>query len=87
MPPNHHEGGHRSVHVITNPRIDVDGDQATAWSRFVVINTAEDGSPQVWRVGHYRDRLVRENGSWKFLQRIVYGDIPANDPLANGGEG
>lgn len=87
LSPNHSESGHLSVHVVTNPRIDVDGDRASAWSKFTVIETAEDGSPRVRRVGHYRDRLVREEDGWKFLQRVVYGDIPANDPLTADGEG
>jgi len=26
--------------------------------------------------------LVREHGRWKFLKRVVYGDIPADDPLS-----
>ena len=81
LSPNHSESGHLSVHVVTNPRINIEGDRAAAWSKFTVFEKAENGTPRVRRVGHYRDQLVREGDAWKFLQRIVYGDIPENDPL------
>lgn len=80
------DGGHASVHVMTNAIIDVDGDSATALSKFTVLERGEDGAPRVRRVGHYRDKLVREDGVWKFQQRIVYGDIPSNNPMADEGE-
>jgi hypothetical protein len=32
--------------------------------------------------GRYVDKLVRENGEWKFLRRVLYRDLPA-DPEGN----
>lgn len=73
------------VHVFSNMDITIDGDRATAVSKWQYISASPDNKPVVALVGHYRDKLVRENGRWKFLERIAYGDVPFNDPLAPGG--
>ena len=60
----------RSVHVISNPIIDVDGDTATAESDFVVINRDGDGRAYISLVGRYRDRLQRQpDGRWLIAKR------------------
>lgn len=64
-------------HVLSNIVIEINGDTATARSRWALLSPSkEDGSPRVAQSGFYTDKLVREKGEWKFLQRIVTPGIP-----------
>jgi uncharacterized protein (TIGR02246 family) len=69
-----------NFHVFTNISIKVDGDMATALTKWMFIVTTEDNKPQPYYLGHYDDTFVREDGQWKFLKRVAYGDIPAAPP-------
>jgi hypothetical protein len=51
----------------------------TKWVFWIQNNSRQ---PQPFYLGHYDDTLIRENGHWKFLKRVVYGDIPLDDPLS-----
>jgi hypothetical protein len=64
-----------SLHVLSNVKIDVTGDTATATSRWTLLLRGEEG-PKPAQAGRYGDKLVRESGEWKFKQRIIYRDIP-----------
>jgi hypothetical protein len=77
--------GLSNVHLLGNEIIDVTGDTATALSKWVFVMTAESGGPDFVFVGRYEDTLIRENGEWKFQQRVVHGDIskPVNLPGLN----
>lgn len=57
-------------HILTNAIIDLDGDHATAISKWTFVQLV-GGKPQVGAVGHYDDQLVRENGHWRFLRRAA----------------
>jgi len=70
--------GCRNFHVMTNMMIEVDGDRATAWSRFSFIEPGADGSRNFSGSGVYDDELVRRNGRWMFLRRKLTGDAPRN---------
>jgi 3-phenylpropionate/cinnamic acid dioxygenase small subunit len=72
----------RGVHVFSNIDITLEGDRAAAVTRWQFLIPGPDGRPVIMMVGHYDDKLVREDGTWKFLERIAYGDVPFNDPLA-----
>ncbi len=61
-----------SNHVMTSMDIDVHGDTATAWSRWLWVVKGADGKPRTERGGHYEDVLVRENGQWKFKSRQAF---------------
>jgi uncharacterized protein (TIGR02246 family) len=74
--------GPRGVHLMTNEIIEVDGDRATAWSKWTYITRSAENRPSMALEGHYDDQLVRENGQWKFQRRVVTADIPFSDPLA-----
>jgi hypothetical protein len=64
-------------HVLSNVIIEVDGDTATARSRWALLSPSPaDGTPYVAQSGFYRDSLVRENGEWKFLERSIVTGIP-----------
>ena len=64
-----------SYHVMTSFDIDVNGDTATAWSRWTWVVVGANAKPQPERAGHYEDRLVRERGVWKFKSRHAFTEI------------
>ncbi len=68
--------GRRNFHVMTNMAVDVEGDSATAWSRFSFYVAGDDGKPELATSGTYDDQLIRtDGGEWKFLRRQLTGDI------------
>jgi hypothetical protein len=69
-----------SKHLLSNVEIRVDGDTATASSRWTLLTVGEDKRPMLAQTGRYGDKLVRENGVWKFQQRIIHRDIPGDAP-------
>jgi hypothetical protein len=64
-----------SYHVMTSFDIEVNGDTATAWSRWTWVVVGANGKPQPERAGHYEDTLVREGGVWKFKSRRAFTEI------------
>jgi len=70
-----------TFHILTNFVIDVHGDTATAWSRWVFVTTGADNRPTPAMAGHYDDLLVREDGHWKFKRRVAANDIPQSAPV------
>jgi hypothetical protein len=78
-------GGQMSApnyHLFTNEVIQVNGNEAKAATKWIFVVQSASKQPQPFYLGHYEDTLVREQGRWKFLRRLVYGDIPADDPLS-----
>jgi uncharacterized protein (TIGR02246 family) len=71
-----------TFHLLTNFIIDVHGDTATAWSRWSFVTPGPDGKPAMAQGGHYEDRLVREDGRWRFSRREAFADIPRGGPSA-----
>lgn len=67
--------GSGTFHVMTNEQIEIDGDSASAVTKWLYITAAEDNSPKLTYLGHYDDRFIRENGEWKFLRRESVSDI------------
>lgn len=65
-----------TYHVLTNFVIDVQGNTATAWSRWTFVVTGADNRPAMLYGGHYDDTLVRDSGHWKFKRRVAANDIP-----------
>jgi uncharacterized protein (TIGR02246 family) len=70
--------GSGTYHVMTNDQIVIDGDSASATTKWVYITPGDDGAPRMVFLGHYDDRFVRENGAWKFLRREAPVDIPVS---------
>ena len=61
--------------MISNPVIDVDGDQATAefmWTG--VINSGVQEPPRLLEQGREYDLLVRQDGTWRIKKRVVIAD-------------
>jgi len=65
----------KSNHVMTSFDVDVNGDSATAWSRWTWVVVGANDKPQTERAGYYEDALTRENGAWKFKSRQAFTEI------------
>jgi hypothetical protein len=66
--------------LLTNPRIVVTGDAATADVIWTGVNSASVKSlPQILEQGREHDELVKRNGRWYFKQRVITtdGGLPA----------
>lgn len=61
-----------SSHMVTNPVIDVRGDEASGSWSFMMMYTGPDQS-RYRIVGFYRDTYVRRGGGWQF--RSLYADV------------
>jgi uncharacterized protein (TIGR02246 family) len=70
-----------TFHILSNFKIDVHGDTATAWSRWTFVTPGADKKPAISQAGRYDDTLVRENGHWKFKRRTASNDIPVPDAV------
>jgi uncharacterized protein (TIGR02246 family) len=60
----------RNFHVMSNFRIDVQGDHATARSNFIFYKL-NGSTPEPAVAGRYEDELIREDGAWRFLRRTA----------------
>jgi uncharacterized protein (TIGR02246 family) len=69
-----------TFHILSNFKIEVHGDTATAWSRWTFVTPGTDKKPAIAQAGRYDDTLVRENGRWKFKRRVASNDIPVPNP-------
>jgi uncharacterized protein (TIGR02246 family) len=72
--------GSGTYHVLTNDQIVIDGDRASATTKWIYITPGDDDSPRMVFLGHYDDLFIRENGRWRFLRREAPADIPAGSP-------
>jgi len=70
-----------TFHILSNFKIDVHGDTATAWSRWTFVTPGPDKKPAIAQAGRYDDTFVRESGKWKFKRRTASNDIPVPDPV------
>lgn len=73
-PGQEHTGG---FHVMSNIEIDLHGDTADSRSRWMwLIPDPNGGAPIGQRSGYFEDRLVREEGTWKFQRRLTVTQLP-----------
>lgn len=68
--------GSGTFHVMTNDQIKIDGDLASATTKWIYITPGADNAPKLVFLGHYDDKFIREKGVWKFLRREAPADIP-----------
>jgi uncharacterized protein (TIGR02246 family) len=73
---NPQPGGSGTYHVMTNDQIRIDGDRASATTKWIYVTPGENNRPTLVYLGHYLDEFVRENGEWKFLRREAPAAIP-----------
>jgi uncharacterized protein (TIGR02246 family) len=69
----------KNYHLLSNFVITVNGDTATAWSRWAFVVPAERGAV-ISQAGRYDDTLVREDGRWRFKRRVASNDTPGPAP-------
>jgi len=76
----------RSIHVSSNPIIELDGDIATAEGDFTVLSRDADGHTTINMIGRYRDRLRRdENGTWLITRRTGVSAARKGDEYTDAG--
>jgi uncharacterized protein (TIGR02246 family) len=68
--------GSGTFHVMTNDQIKINGDRASATTKWIYITPNDENAPKLVFLGHYDDQFIRENGQWKFLRREAPADIP-----------
>ena len=71
----------KNYHLLSNFVITLNGDTATAWSRWAFVVPGERGAA-ISQAGRYDDTLVRENGRWKFKKRVASNDTAGPRPAA-----
>ena len=59
------------AHIVSVDQIDLDGENASAASTFVVFRTDPRGETTLYAVGRYDDALVRQDGAWRLRRRTV----------------
>ena len=64
-----------TYHIMSSFKIDVNGDTATASSRWAFVTAARGPGIQV--AGRYEDTLIRVDGTWKIKSRKALNDLPA----------
>ncbi|MEJ2109049.1 MAG: nuclear transport factor 2 family protein [Acidobacteriota bacterium] len=72
-----------NFHLFMNETIDLDGNRAHAETKWIFVVRNDEGRPEPFYLGHYADELIKKNGRWKFLRRVVYSEIPEDDPSTN----
>ena len=67
------ERGGQFRHVVSNLRVQTEGDRALALCYLLDFLTA-NGATELLSPGEYRCELVRTDGEWKFASRAVHMD-------------
>ena len=74
---NYPDSKGKNFHLYFNESIDVHGDRATAISKGgYVMATPDNTKADFLLLAEYHDELVKEDGQWKFLKRVIVGEIP-----------
>lgn len=58
-----------TYHIVSSPRIALDGDRATSTVMWSVASVQPDGFARLTMVGHHLDDLVRTPDGWRFQRR------------------
>jgi uncharacterized protein (TIGR02246 family) len=66
-----------SIHIISSPVIQLEGDHATAEVMWTALHRDDQGRPVVSMIGRHRDDLVREDGGWRIRRRRGLIDMPS----------
>jgi 3-phenylpropionate/cinnamic acid dioxygenase small subunit len=76
------DGTLRTKHVITNVIIELDGETATSRCYCTVFQATDVLPLQPIAAGHYHDRFVKVDGTWRFDERVfvshLLGDLSAH---------
>jgi ketosteroid isomerase-like protein len=69
-----------SFHIISSPRITLDGDTATSTVMWSVAVLGDDGLARVSMIGHHIDKLTRTDEGWKIQKRRGTVNLPSSMP-------
>jgi uncharacterized protein (TIGR02246 family) len=69
-----------TFHIVSSPRVALDGDRATSTVMWSVASLADDGLARVSMVGHHLDELVKHDGRWYFQRRTGIVNLPGKLP-------
>jgi 3-phenylpropionate/cinnamic acid dioxygenase small subunit len=75
------EHGVQFRHVVSNLRVDVDGERANARCYLLDFLT-RDGNTELLSPGEYDCELTKRSGAWRFVRRSVAMDRPFAPPGA-----
>lgn len=70
----------QTFHIVSSPRIALDGDRATSTVMWSVASLAADGLARLSMVGHHLDVLVKRDGRWYFQRRTGIVNLPGTFP-------
>ena len=74
---NYPDSKGKNFHLYFNESIEVRGERATAVSKGgYVMATPDNTKADFLLLAEYHDELVKEDGQWKFLKRVIVGEIP-----------
>lgn len=71
-----------TFHVVSSPRVELDGDTATSTVMWTVAALGDDGLARITMVGHHIDDLVRTGKGWRFQRRRGVVNLPGAMPAA-----
>ena len=60
----------RAIHHVTNIVIKLNGDRATSFSNWVVVQNGPQG-PMIGSAGSYTDDMAKQDGRWLFRYRKI----------------
>jgi 3-phenylpropionate/cinnamic acid dioxygenase small subunit len=72
-----YDGIPRTKHLITNLIIEINGDgnSATARSYYTALQAHPDLSLQPILAGRWHDTFEKNQGHWRFVDRLIYTDL------------
>lgn len=73
------ERGGQFRHVVSNLRVETEGDRAMAKCYLLDFLTVE-GRTELLSPGEYACELVRRDGAWRIASRVVHMDQPFTPP-------
>jgi SnoaL-like domain len=73
--------GRYHKHMLVEPAITVNGDQATVQSYFTRLDATRAGRPFIRAFGRYLDRMVKsDDGVWRFKERVAEVEAVGEEP-------
>jgi len=69
-----------TYHIVSSPRVALDGDTASSTVMWSVAAMADDGLARVTMLGHHVDQLVKRDGRWWFQRREGVVNLPSTLP-------
>ena len=69
-----------TYHIISSPRVNLEGDRAHSTVMWTVATRADDGLARIVTVGHHLDELVRVGDRWYIQRRKGVVNVPAVYP-------